>query len=101
MKTRAVALVASILVLSGCGLIGGSGSKGGKSDASKETNMNMQEAADHGEGIIDATLKSKVTGAPRKPLEPGTPEARGLPCIHSDFWSASNPITTASPTPSQ
>jgi hypothetical protein len=30
----------------------------GESGAAKETNMNMQEAADHAEGIIDAILKA-------------------------------------------
>lgn len=45
--------------------------------------------------------ESKVTEAPRKPLKPGTPEAKGLPYVHSDFWSASTPIASASPTPSR
>ncbi|MFI6354073.1 hypothetical protein ACIBJF_15770 [Streptomyces sp. NPDC050743] len=53
-----MALVASALIVSGCGFIGGNGSAGTKADAPKETNMNMQEAADHAEGIIDATLKA-------------------------------------------
>ncbi|GAB1328492.1 hypothetical protein ACE1SV_28310 [Streptomyces sennicomposti] len=199
-----MALAASTLVLSGCGLVGGSGVEGGKSDASKETNVNMQEAADHAEGIIDGTLKainpsvevmrgpssdskctdfkndgtgtgsvsrrryvmtivsderrgsflgvverywtkqgykitsvrsstdmpaifasapdgfevslefgykgqagfhvtspcvdeSKVTEAPRKPLDPNSPEAKGLPYGHSDFWSAHTPVSSASP----
>lgn len=194
MKTRVAALVASTLVMSGCGLVGGSGSERGTADAPKEKNMNMQEAADHAEGIIDATLKainpsvevmrgpssdssctdfkndgtgtgsvsrrryvmtiisperrggflgvverfwkkegyritsvrnsadmpaifasapdgfeislefgykgqagfhvtspcvaeSKVTEPPRKPLNPTSPESKGLPYLHSDFWS--------------
>lgn len=204
MKIRVVTLVTSTLVVSGCGFIGGSGSEGKKADASKETTMNMREAADHAEGIIDATLKainppvvamrgpssdssctdlrsdgtgtgavtrrryvmtiisaerrgsflgvverhwknegyqitsvrnsadmpaifmtapdgfqvslefgykgqagfhvtspcvteSKVTEAPRKPLEPGSPESKGLPYVHSDFWSARTPVPSASP----
>ncbi|MFI9254130.1 hypothetical protein [Streptomyces sp. NPDC053069] len=202
-----MALVASTLIVSGCGLIGGSGSEGRKADAPKETNMNMQEAADHAEGIIDATLKainpsvevmrgpssdsscrdfrndgtgagsvtrrryvmtvisaerrgsflgvverywkkegykitsvrksadmpaifatasdgfevslefgykgqagfrvnspcvdaSKVTEAPRKPLDPNSAESKGLPYVHSDFWSARTPVSSASPTSS-
>ncbi|MGW5463269.1 hypothetical protein [Streptomyces sp. NPDC003996] len=202
-----MALVASTLIVSGCGFIGGNGSAGRKADAPKETNMNMQEAADHAEGIIDATLKaispsvevmrgptsdssctdfkndgtgtgsvsrrryvmtiisderrgsflgvverywkkqgykitsvrssadmpaifasapngfevslefgykgqagfhvtspcvdeSKVTEAPRKPLDPNSPESKGLPYVHSDFWSARTPISSALPTAS-
>ncbi|MGW2423331.1 hypothetical protein ACWC0C_29475 [Streptomyces sp. NPDC001709] len=202
-----MAVVASTLIVSGCGLIGGSGSEEGKTDATKETNMNMQEAADRAEGIIDATLKainpsvevmrgpssdssctdfkndgtgtgsvtrrryvmtiisaerrgsflgvverywkkqgykitsvrksadmpaifanapdgfevslefgykgqagfhvtspcvdeSKVTEAPRKPLDPNSPESKGLPYVHSVFWSVRTPISSASPTAS-
>jgi hypothetical protein len=205
MKIRAATLVASALIVSGCGLIGGSGSEGREADAAKESNMNMRDAANHAEGVIDATLKaikpsvevmrgpstdssctdfkndgtgtgsvtrrryvmtiisaerrgsflgvvesywkkegykitsvrsnadmpaifatapdgfqvslefgykgqagfhvtspcvteSKVTEAPRAPLKPGSPESKGLPHIHSDFWSASTPISSSSPT---
>ncbi|MET7679093.1 hypothetical protein [Streptomyces sp. NPDC005423] len=41
--------------------------------------------------------ESKVTEAPRKPLDPGSPESKGLPYIHSDFWSARTPIASSSP----
>ncbi|MFI6205629.1 hypothetical protein ACIBAI_04430 [Streptomyces sp. NPDC051041] len=42
--------------------------------------------------------ESKVTEAPREPLKPGSPESKGLPYIHSDFWSSTAPISSASPT---
>ena len=42
--------------------------------------------------------ESKVTEAPRKPLDPDSPEAKGLPYIHSAFWSARTPTSAASPT---
>ncbi|MGX4689370.1 hypothetical protein [Streptomyces sp. JNUCC 63] len=40
--------------------------------------------------------ESKVTEAPRKPLEPGSPESKGLPYIHSDFWSARTQTSSSS-----
>ncbi|NUP19000.1 MAG: hypothetical protein HOZ81_23500 [Streptomyces sp.] len=43
--------------------------------------------------------ESKVTEAPRESLKPGSPESKGLPYIHSDFWSASTLISSSSPTP--
>ncbi|MFI6354074.1 hypothetical protein ACIBJF_15775 [Streptomyces sp. NPDC050743] len=44
--------------------------------------------------------ESKVTEAPRKPLDPDSPESKGLPYVHSDFWSARTPISAALPTAS-
>lgn len=38
--------------------------------------------------VSPCVAESKVTEASRKPLEPGSPESKGLPYIHSDFWSA-------------
>ncbi|MET8248294.1 hypothetical protein ABZV31_30150 [Streptomyces sp. NPDC005202] len=202
-----MALVAATLVISGCSFAGSNGSKGKEATSGKEANVNMQEAADRAEGIIDATLKavtlsveamrgpssasrctdfkndgtgtgsvtrrryvmtiisaerrgsflgvverywkkqgykitsvrssadmpavfatapdgfqvslefgykgqagfhvtspcvaeSKVTEAPRKPLDPNSPESKGLPYVHSDFWSARTPISSVSPTAS-
>ncbi|MGW7527626.1 hypothetical protein [Streptomyces sp. NPDC054783] len=44
--------------------------------------------------------ESKVTEAPRKPLDPNSPESKGLACVHSDFWSAHTPVSSARPTAS-
>nr|WP_145487079.1 MULTISPECIES: hypothetical protein [Streptomyces] len=41
--------------------------------------------------ISPCVTESKVTDPPRKPLGPASPESKGLPYIHSDFWSASTP----------
>lgn len=41
--------------------------------------------------------ESKVTEAPRKPLDPNSPESKGLPYVHSDFWSVHTPVSSASP----
>ena len=41
--------------------------------------------------------ESEVTEAPRKPVESGSPEAKGVPYIHSDFWSSNDPIPSVSP----
>ncbi|QGV82534.1 hypothetical protein EIZ62_07895 [Streptomyces ficellus] len=36
--------------------------------------------------------ESEVTEPPRKPLDPNSPEAKGLPYIKSPFWSAETPV---------
>ncbi|MFD8391633.1 hypothetical protein ACFV2N_21170 [Streptomyces sp. NPDC059680] len=43
--------------------------------------------------------ESQVTEVPRKPLDPNSAESTGLPYVHSEFWSARTPISSASPTP--
>ncbi|MFC8918973.1 hypothetical protein ACFT5C_24735 [Streptomyces sp. NPDC057116] len=40
--------------------------------------------------------ESKVTEPPRKPLDPDSPEAKGLPYIKSPFWSAETPVPSPS-----
>ncbi|MGW7360807.1 hypothetical protein ACWGI0_30335 [Streptomyces sp. NPDC054802] len=35
--------------------------------------------------------ESEVTEPPREPLDPDSPASKGLPYIHSDFWSARTP----------
>jgi hypothetical protein len=35
--------------------------------------------------------ESEVTEAPREPIDPDSPASKGLPYIHSDFWSAKTP----------
>ncbi|MFD7226560.1 hypothetical protein [Streptomyces sp. NPDC059881] len=40
--------------------------------------------------------ESEVTEPPGKPIAPDSPEAKGLPYIRSDFWSAGAPAPSAS-----
>src|SRR5690606_2065096 len=50
---------------------------------------------------FDATspcaVESRVTEPPRKPIDPDSEAAKGLPYIRSDFWSASTPLSSPSP----
>lgn len=42
--------------------------------------------------------ESEVTEPPRKPLDPNSPEAKGMPYIKSPFWSANTPVPSSSTT---
>ncbi|GGX66535.1 hypothetical protein [Streptomyces anandii] len=37
--------------------------------------------------------QSKVTEAPREPVDPDSPVGKGLPYVHSGFWSAATPAS--------
>lgn len=49
-----------------------------------------------GQAFFDVTTpcvtESQVTEPPRTPIDPHSPAAKGLPYIHSKFWSASSPV---------
>lgn len=44
--------------------------------------------------VVDSpcVTESQVTEPPRTPFDPHSPAAKGLPYIHSDFWSAPSPV---------
>ncbi|MCT7355117.1 hypothetical protein N4P33_23615 [Streptomyces sp. 15-116A] len=49
-----------------------------------------------GQAFLDATspcvAESRVTEAPREPLDPNSEASKRLPYIRSDFWSADKPL---------
>ncbi|GBP99953.1 hypothetical protein SSP531S_13570 [Streptomyces spongiicola] len=53
-----------------------------------------------GQASVDVTspcvTESAVTEPPREPLDPGSPAAKGLPYVRSDFWSAETPAPSPS-----
>lgn len=65
MKYRTLAVTLAALTVSGCGLIGGDAETGPKG---KTQNMNMQQAGDRAEEILDATLAA---------IKPGVEARRG------------------------
>lgn len=41
--------------------------------------------------------ESQVTEPSREPVDPDSPAGKGLPYVHSDFWSAGTPLSSPSP----
>ncbi|UFR04370.1 hypothetical protein KBP30_25800 [Streptomyces sp. Go40/10] len=56
MKTRVVTLLTAALLVSGCGFVGDGAGEGRQEKPVKENHMNMQEAGDRAEEMLDAFL---------------------------------------------